>query len=780
MALINKRVSCNSIISKNLNDAYATVEIVANDIENVNTVAAAIISGEINPLYYTQDAADALFATLADTYSRSELENTFATVLNFNTTGIRDNATETSLILNGLNNMGLHALGVGFDPKYAVFEFGDVGSLYGTKPAEAANEVVLAQNYYETISGPEHQLFGHGSRIEQADGIINFWLHPKENIVSISALTPGVKYFIQDIGDSDFTLIGASVNVNETKFTATGPGIGTGTAVAAAVTNNTLGIQILATGSVAIPLLQYTDTYGELNSLFINDAINEMFIRYADPAIVYPTSGASLIGVEDFAGNFANDTVELILAEIVEDYAFTGAGYGASKIGIEDVGGNYASDDVEGALAELGGDFVDLDSAQTIAGEKTFNDHMVLMDTLSQHRGIDVDSATILNLPEGNYFEIDGTIDIEEIGAVHAGTVVKLHFHEPLNIIHDLNKITCPGYQDLNILAEDELELTEYELGKWRVTGYVSQVSAAVTQSQNISDIFSDYGDESDGAMYLSVDQTLSEYIYQCSTFEIAPLKTITVDTPWVIIKATQTITIDGSLLSRGEDIDIGSISQFGTQGDGMSGGGGGGGGGGSGLYVTGYYGYPFWASGYVGGQGNITFMIDLTASGGPGGVGNVGVTGSTGISPSVKRIGILEKFLYPALGVNAKGGQGGTGGEIWANGKVGGLGGYGGGIIILHAPEIIIETSGTIDVSGEAGLPGEAGVTNQGGGGGGGGGAGGQILAITPNLNAMGFLNVNGGLGGSGGLDGGSSSWAGGNGGNGANGYLKVINPFD
>jgi len=70
-------------------------------------------------------------------------------------------------------------------------------------------------------------------------------------------------------------------------------------------------------------------------------------------ALITNGNGASLIGVEDSAGNFAGATVEAVLAEIIADYALTTTGNGASKIGIEDSAGNLTATTVEAALAEL-------------------------------------------------------------------------------------------------------------------------------------------------------------------------------------------------------------------------------------------------------------------------------------------------------------------------------------------------------------------------------------------------------------------------------------------
>lgn len=64
--------------------------------------------------------------------------------------------------------------------------------------------------------------------------------------------------------------------------------------------------------------------------------------------------GASRIGIEDAANNFAATNVETALAEIIADYAAITNGNGASKIGVEDAGNLLgAAANVETALAAL-------------------------------------------------------------------------------------------------------------------------------------------------------------------------------------------------------------------------------------------------------------------------------------------------------------------------------------------------------------------------------------------------------------------------------------------
>jgi predicted RecA/RadA family phage recombinase len=74
-----------------------------------------------------------------------------------------------------------------------------------------------------------------------------------------------------------------------------------------------------------------------------------------DLASVANGLGASLIGIEDLAGNFAAVTVEAALAEEVANLASNVNALGASLIGVEDVATNWTATDVEGVLVEIAG-----------------------------------------------------------------------------------------------------------------------------------------------------------------------------------------------------------------------------------------------------------------------------------------------------------------------------------------------------------------------------------------------------------------------------------------
>jgi hypothetical protein len=85
-----------------------------------------------------------------------------------------------------------------------------------------------------------------------------------------------------------------------------------------------------------------------------NPAVKRLLTRLASTA---NGQGASLIGIEDAAGNFDATNVEAALAEVYSDLASNSNGLGASLVGIEDTAGNFTATDVEGALSEIFSDF---------------------------------------------------------------------------------------------------------------------------------------------------------------------------------------------------------------------------------------------------------------------------------------------------------------------------------------------------------------------------------------------------------------------------------------
>ncbi len=109
-------------------------------------------------------------------------------------------------------------------------------------------------------------------------------------------------------------------------------------------------------------LIGIEDAAGNFTATDVEAALAEI---YTDFASTSSSLGASLIGIEDSAGNFTATDVEGALAEIYTDFASTSSSLGASLIGIEDSAGNFTATDVEGALAEV---YTDLASTSSGLG----------------------------------------------------------------------------------------------------------------------------------------------------------------------------------------------------------------------------------------------------------------------------------------------------------------------------------------------------------------------------------------------------------------------------
>jgi len=84
------------------------------------------------------------------------------------------------------------------------------------------------------------------------------------------------------------------------------------------------------------------------------DDHDAVYYSHTDLNSTGATSGASLIGLYDTAGNYASTDVEAALAEVWTLLASVTTGQGAAFIGIEDAGTYFTSTTVEGALQELG------------------------------------------------------------------------------------------------------------------------------------------------------------------------------------------------------------------------------------------------------------------------------------------------------------------------------------------------------------------------------------------------------------------------------------------
>lgn len=260
------------------------------------------------------------------------------------------------------------------------------------------------------------------------------------------------------------------------------------------------------------------------------------------------------------------------------------------------------------------------------------------------------------------------------------------------------------------------------------------------------------FGTGADG-VYSSTGSASLGGEYWFTDFTLNAGHAISVPSPGLlIIRATNSITIAGTISAVGVGPSgAGGVSgqnsgTNGNTGSPGSGGGSGGGGGHSGASDS--------AQGGYGGTSLLGNNIYLGMVGGGAG-GRSSGAGSPGGTPSSAHIKALSDMGVIALGA------GGGSGEVYSS-NTSGSGGAGGGCIVLVAPTITF--TGAVSAAGGNGYQG-----GQYTGGGGGGGGGLVTFAARNYATWTGTINVNGGSGGPG--NGGSSRY----GGNGGAGWYMV-----
>ena len=250
-------------------------------------------------------------------------------------------------------------------------------------------------------------------------------------------------------------------------------------------------------------------------------------------------------------------------------------------------------------------------------------------------------------------------------------------------------------------------------------------------------------GDGSDGARTDSANATITDGIYQYTTWEIETTYTITianVDFVYILVQGDCTIT--GDITANGAGRAGGAAATGGVQADGgvsasslscITGGGGGGGA----------------SAAQAGGDGG--------GGHGTGGAG-AGAGAGDGANASIGYYNIMKCFLNGREKfADCFGGGGGGGG-----GGTGGAGGAGGGLIYIECGNLI--ATGDLTAVGDDGAA--PGVNTDGGGGGGGGGA--IIVRAQTIASNTGTHDASGG-------EGGLSGGAGGDGGAGADGFVLI-----
>jgi hypothetical protein len=166
-----------------------------------------------------------------------------------------------------------------------------------------------------------------------------------------------------DSGTIEFFLAGTSTPTN--LFSDN-----TGTSIGTSITLNSSGypesggnvITLFRDASVALKLILKNAAGTTISS--VDNLKSEIAVLGGTASGV----GASLVGIQDSAGNFTATDVEGALAEVYSDLASTTNGLGASLVGVEDSAGNFTATDVEAALAEIADDIETGTFSSTVTG----------------------------------------------------------------------------------------------------------------------------------------------------------------------------------------------------------------------------------------------------------------------------------------------------------------------------------------------------------------------------------------------------------------------------
>ena len=429
--------------------------------------------------------------------------------------------------------------------------------------------------------------------------------------------------------------------------------------------------------------------------------------------------------------------------------ASTANGEGASLVAIEDAAGNFSSSNVEGALAELSGSFSGF-----------------LNDTVNTAVNITISSThlnKLINATSGL------TISLQAVATAGVGFVFAVY--NASTVASDVVNIDASGAELINDsptlnLAKGDWCILTCTGSQWKALVYSPPATSSLPTdlaSIKLDPLLQYYGDGSDGAFSSIGASTLSALLSQHTTFALNIGHTMTIDIPACIIRATTSITIDGTIQFDAADITkeglnagMSLLNNCGS------------GGGGSGDI------YDVVDSGNDSISGNFIPVVP----GGSGGAGVNGSPGTTGTSISASEKKYVLESITEFLSRRVAGGRGGDG-AIDTNGRkgVGGAGGKPAGLLVLIAPNITINGSAILNMRGANG--GNSSSSDGGipyyGGGGGGGGAGGVLVCSAEVFTNAGTVNQ---TGGSGGVAIPGSVKAGGNGGAGADGYILTVDP--
>ena len=244
--------------------------------------------------------------------------------------------------------------------------------------------------------------------------------------------------------------------------------------------------------------------------------------------------------------------------------------------------------------------------------------------------------------------------------------------------------------------------------------------------------------------------------ITECNTLNITGGAGIVISfkRPFHIIRAVESIYINATMNHNYLTIAVPEGNSKGNAGSGAGGGGGGGG----------WTNNTYLPTAGVDGDGSQFGGVAGGAGGVIGTPSTDGGDGGDGASLTVSTVLDLMNLLSYYESGGANGNVGGEGSWSFSTGVVtpapGGEGGVSGGLLILVAPSIILDTACSFNMQGQNGFDGlDVGSDlDRGGSGGGGGGGGGSLLAISQGVNS--FVdnaapnNFSGGVGGAAGTN--------------------------
>jgi hypothetical protein len=221
-----------------------------------------------------------------------------------------------------------------------------------------------------------------------------------------------------------------------------------------------------------------------------------------DLASVANGEGASKIGVEDAAANFAGADVEAVLAEIIADYAAVTNGNGASKIGIEDSGGFTTATDVEAALAEV---YTHVTSAQAF-----------------------------YPIPLGSWFDADGDPIVKFIDGASAVPGLNLADSEAFgmrwnnNGTHDPILTSFPLPPDLDTSADVILHIRASKTGNTLADATTFAITAFNQTNAALHDADADFGGTTSAMTGDAAAKTVQEVTLTLANANIAADSTVT------------------------------------------------------------------------------------------------------------------------------------------------------------------------------------------------------------------------------------------------------------